>query len=783
MVYDKGKQIININRCRLGSSIEEEDHSVIDQVIKTTLANNDEICNFGEKRSGLSTSILSRYKRGTFISIPIRAGSTNLGALYIDNLLSPTELSASAVQFAKMMSQLASLAIENSLTESGYRKATGDPTYLGNRLEQEINRSKREGKKTSLFFLEVANPSKQNKISTDKINLIIHEIKELLDNLLRNYDFTTINSYEIETTRDTLNSVRFSLVISNADKTAAEKIAKRLISTLEESQFNTLTCKTGIAIYPDDAQENNVLQTLCDEALFMAKNDKTKPFVFASEIASKSESIKNSDELTISYLNRLSAAYSLKNSASHILNLLSQSLAAKRAFLVLYDNPPNETQIEYKALHNFTTEEFENSFHKIYHEIIKEAIHSRTHQLVEKQLVSNTLDNKMIMIIAQPLFKDNIAKGIVVLDRPSECGQFSDDQITIFKYIIKESERILQKESLNLSNIVSQKSTTSNRIESEKSPINVISSSPKTKKLVKTADVISQVDYPVVIQGAKGTGKLLISKYIHQNSGRRNGSFLVVDCKDLPDNAFDADSTFKVAIQKDKKDANMVILEACEGGTLVLRHIEELTKPLQKRILAIIEEPRSSRSKHQNLFAPNIRFLATTNCDLEKLVEQKKFRADLFNRLAIRKIEVHPLKERTEDIPLLADQYLTTLFKENIIPSKKLSADATDLLIKYEWPGNIPELYEELRTAALKTASDTITSTDLSARFKSFDPMHELVSEQSYLSEKLEKFEKLIILSSLKQSGNSIQKTAYSLGIDRSTLWRKLQKYNIEVEE
>ncbi|MBI4244132.1 MAG: hypothetical protein HY606_08600, partial [Planctomycetes bacterium] len=82
VVYDKGKQIININRCRLGSSIKEEDHSVIDQVIKTTLVNNDEICNLGEMRSGLSKSILSRFKRGTFISIPIRAGSTNLGALY-----------------------------------------------------------------------------------------------------------------------------------------------------------------------------------------------------------------------------------------------------------------------------------------------------------------------------------------------------------------------------------------------------------------------------------------------------------------------------------------------------------------------------------------------------------------------------------------------------------------------------------------------------------------------------------------------------------------------------
>ncbi|MGB9630255.1 MAG: sigma-54 interaction domain-containing protein, partial [Thermodesulfobacteriota bacterium] len=290
---------------------------------------------------------------------------------------------------------------------------------------------------------------------------------------------------------------------------------------------------------------------------------------------------------------------------------------------------------------------------------------------------------------------------------------------------------------------------------------------------------ISESDSTVLIQGASGTGKELFAKAIHNLSRRKDKPFIKVNCGALPDTLLESElfGYVKGAFTDAKKDKPGRFALA-HGGTIFLDEVGDMSPALQVKLLRVLQEkeyePLGSTSPRKT----DVRVIAATNKDLSKLMEERRFRDDLFYRLNVVRIDLPPLCERKEDIPLLVDAFIK---KFNAKMGKQIlgiSDQALRLLLKYDFPGNVRELENIIEHAFVLCKGERI---DLDCLPKEIiEIQEELPSNKPLLGKTpFEKAEVEIIERTLKKyDGNRIQ-AARELGIDRTTLWRKMRKYGL----
>ena len=310
---------------------------------------------------------------------------------------------------------------------------------------------------------------------------------------------------------------------------------------------------------------------------------------------------------------------------------------------------------------------------------------------------------------------------------------------------------------------------------------NIIGKSPAIKKIYEMITAVADADSTVLITGKSGSGKELVARALHFNSRRSSKPFIAVNCGAISENLIESElfghkkGAFTGAIS-DKEG----FMKASEGGTLFLDEIGDMPLQLQVKLLRAIQEREFTPVGTTSPIKINIRFLASTNQDLKELVSQGKFREDLYFRLNVVDIHLPSLKEREEDIPLLADHFVNKYRKHMNKPVKGISNEALRALVSHEWKGEVRELENVIERSMIFCKEDFITVKDLPEVFRETGSQSDF-SISGSLDESVKKFEREIITRALDANEFNKEKAAEALQVGLSTLYRKMKELNIQV--
>ena len=308
----------------------------------------------------------------------------------------------------------------------------------------------------------------------------------------------------------------------------------------------------------------------------------------------------------------------------------------------------------------------------------------------------------------------------------------------------------------------------------------MIGKGPKMQRVFEIVSVVAPSDATLLIEGATGTGKDLLAKVTHNASGRSGKPLIKVNCAALPDNLLESEmfGYVKGAFTGADRDKPGRFQEA-DGGTIFLDEIGDLPLSLQAKLLRVLEDQEFYPLGSRRITKVDVRIIAATNLGLEGLVEEKRFREDLFYRLNVIRIELPPLNERKGDLPLLTDHFMKRLSAFKHVPMKGISEEAMAILLNYEYPGNIRELENILEHALIICQEDVIETRHLPLFLQKDVRRSAFPQQPADLCEILEDSERHRIYEVLKRHQWHRGKTARELNINRSTLWRKIKKYHL----
>ncbi|MBI1938797.1 MAG: sigma-54-dependent Fis family transcriptional regulator [Ignavibacteriales bacterium] len=310
----------------------------------------------------------------------------------------------------------------------------------------------------------------------------------------------------------------------------------------------------------------------------------------------------------------------------------------------------------------------------------------------------------------------------------------------------------------------------------------IIGNSSSIQNILETISRVAKTDARVLITGENGTGKELVAQEIHKQSGRNNKELVEVNCAAIPHELIESElfghekGSFTGAIKQ-----RIGKFESADGGNLFLDEIGDMSLQAQAKVLRAIEEGKIERVGGTSKIEVDVRIISATNKELQSEIQKGNFREDLFHRLNVIPIHVPPLRERKEDIPLLVEHFSKIICEKNKFPLKTYSEGAIKLLQSLHWKGNIRELRNFIERIVIMAQSVNITEKEINAFIPaSGTQMDDILSVSNSFQEFKEKAEKAFILKQLHANGWNISKTADILGIQRSHLYNKLKKYEIE---
>ncbi len=329
-------------------------------------------------------------------------------------------------------------------------------------------------------------------------------------------------------------------------------------------------------------------------------------------------------------------------------------------------------------------------------------------------------------------------------------------------------ERIIEQQERNRENLyLREKDRDLTRFES------MIGQSGPMQDVFKFIEDVAPADSTVIITGETGTGKGLAAKAIHTNSSRREGPFVAVNCGAIPEHLMESELFgHQKGAFTDAKETKKGRLELAHGGTLFLDEIGEISMRMQIDLLRVLEDHIFYRVGGLQPIDADFRVIAATNKNLERAVKEGTFREDLYYRLNVISFQMPPLRERKEDIPILAQHFLHRFSQETNKIIDKINREALDEMMLYEWPGNVRELENAIERGVVVGRGREICPENLPI----FNPEHVLFSKGTTLKD----VEKFHISEVLKANRWNISKCSKILGIDRSTLYNKIKLYKIE---
>ena len=347
----------------------------------------------------------------------------------------------------------------------------------------------------------------------------------------------------------------------------------------------------------------------------------------------------------------------------------------------------------------------------------------------------------------------------------------------IEKPFCPERAELLVKKLAEHQELIEENLSLRQRLEDRYHFENIITKSPKMQRLIELIKVVGKSNATVLITGESGTGKELVARATHSQSSRHNKPFVAVSCAALPESLLESElfghekGSFTGAYTQKKGK-----FEFANGGTLFLDEVGEMSANIQVHLLRVLEEKEFTRVGGNEPIRVDLRVISATNKDLRKAIEKQEFREDLYYRLNVVNIELPPLRERKEDVPLLAEHFLNKFAADNRKEVTGFSPDAMEFLLGYDWPGNVRELENAIERAVILVKDSLITVADL--------PQENLSLVRSASTGKnLKEVEKNHVLNVLRKTGGNYSEAARILGISRMTLYNKAKEYSFDVKK
>ena len=353
----------------------------------------------------------------------------------------------------------------------------------------------------------------------------------------------------------------------------------------------------------------------------------------------------------------------------------------------------------------------------------------------------------------------------------------------IMKPFIHEEVKLLVKTALRQRSLVNVNSILRKEIEREYDFSHIIGVCPKIKRILNEVTKIADAKSNVLIVGETGTGKELIARAIHYNSVRKEKPFVPINCSAIPDQLLESELFgYAKGAFTGANSAKKGLFEEANGGTVFLDEIGEMNFALQSKLLRVIEDQEVRPVGDTQSIKVDVRFVSATNKDLAKAASSGSFREDLFYRINTVNFMLTPLRDRQEDIPLLAAHFITKFSGEFGKPVRSLSDEAEQILLDYHWPGNVREMKNIIERAVLLTDSGVIRPEHLPENLKA-GPAARRTEDgpRADTSLSIEEYTKAVILR--YQKSLSEQKIADMLGITRKSLWEKRKKWQLKRED
>lgn len=351
----------------------------------------------------------------------------------------------------------------------------------------------------------------------------------------------------------------------------------------------------------------------------------------------------------------------------------------------------------------------------------------------------------------------------------------------IQKPFLNDDVKITIKNVLEKKRLVEENIALKQQLSQRMGCIDFVASSDAMINVIATLEKVIPTKSNILILGESGTGKGLIAEMVHCNSPRRDKPFISINCSAIPEGLLESElfgykrGAFTGAVS-DKSG----LITMADQGTLFLDEIGDMPLNLQSKLLKVLESSEVTPLGDTRSKLVDVRLVTATNQDLEQRIKEKAFREDLYYRLNVIEIRIPPLRERKEDILMLVNHFLKRYTEENKKTVKGCDSNAMGLLMKYEWPGNVRELRNVIERAVVLCPGDVITAAELPDKLKKNGDAPPGQPEMSSLKLTLSDYEKTLILNVYHAQNRNKEETARCLGVDLTTLYRKLKKYGIE---
>ncbi|RME28780.1 MAG: sigma-54-dependent Fis family transcriptional regulator [Candidatus Zixiibacteriota bacterium] len=412
-------------------------------------------------------------------------------------------------------------------------------------------------------------------------------------------------------------------------------------------------------------------------------------------------------------------------------------------------------------------------------------------------LAGLTPDNQTGLEVAQCLRTNSPGTEFIVVT--SEGSAFSVGELIqagaadyLTKPLVSEHLRLRVKKALELRRMKEELTTLRQHVAMSYGFDNIIGVSRVMKKLKATARRVAATDITVLITGPSGTGKELFARAIHHHFNRRDRRFVAIDCGAIPEQLLESElfghtkGSFTSAHQ-----SRTGLLAAADGGTVFLDELNNMPMPVQAKLLRFLQDsvirPVGTSKTHK----VDVRIIGATNKDLAEMVSANRFREDLYYRLNVIPLYLPPLSERPEDIEVLTEYFLRKIATELERPAFTISREAVAKLRRYHWPGNVRELENTLKRA-VALSRETVLDADSIVFVGPLVRPEEPTNKEATVEEgthrlslkvgRLDDTQRTLILKALDQNDWNFTRTAAQLGIGRTTLWRKIKKYNLSRE-
>jgi Nif-specific regulatory protein len=486
----------------------------------------------------------------------------------------------------------------------------------------------------------------------------------------------------------------------------------------------------------------------------------------------------------------LDSSVELREAVVPVLDLISRHLGMTQGTLTLLNRDTNEILIE--VAHGLSPSQRRRGRYKMGEGVTGKVVETgrpmvvprigEDPQFLNRTGVRENLNDAETSFICVPIMQGRTVLGALSVFRGNVGAVSLDDDVRLLQIVasmIAQAARLRRRFREEQERLIAENTRLQEELRDRFRPSNIIGNSPAMQAVYDMIAQVSASNATVLIRGESGTGKELVAHAIHYNSARANKPFIKVNCAALPETILESELfghekgafTGAVSLRKGR-------FELAEGGTIFLDEVGDFSPATQVKLLRVLQEREFERVGGNRTQKIDVRIVAATNRDLEKLIEEEGFRRDLYYRLNVFPIHLPPLRERRTDILLLANFFIEKYSKENGKNVRRISTPAIDMLMSYHWPGNVRELENCIERAVLISTDDVIHGHHLPPTLQTAEASGTVF--KGTLEETMHGVERELLLDALKSARGNKAKAARMLGISERLMGLRVLKHDID---